>query len=632
MCGIAGRLSWNPPPDPAVTARMIARLRHRGPDGEGMWSDGPISLAHRRLAVLDLTPAGAQPMADASGALHITFNGEIYNFRALRRELEGKGFVFRSGTDTEVILAAWRAWGPEALQRFNGMFAFALWDGESLVLARDRMGEKPLFYYPLSDGGVIFASELKALLADPEVPREIDPAAMSHYLSLNYCLTGTPILRGVRKLAPGCWLRAGQGREAREEEYWNLAAAFQHKRTLPRGGEAAEAEAFNALFEDAVRLRLESDVPLGAFLSGGVDSSSIVAAMGRVGSRGKIHTYSAGFEEKSYSELSHARIMADWLGVDHRERVIVPPTLAEWERAAWFLDEPMADTSIFPMLPLSGLAREGVTVVLSGDGGDELFGGYSTYMADRIHRWTRWIPSLFTRGMERLSWHFLPVSWDRVSLDYQLRQFLAGHAYPFGKAHYSWRRVRDDGEKAALLRPERREAVLAADPYAPFEAFRQQAAGCDELDQAMYMDLKTWLVDDILVKVDRCTMAHGLEARAPFLDHRVVEYAASLPVSLKIRGMTQKYWLKRSQARHLPPHVLARRKEGFNAPASHWLMKYRAELEPMLADPASPLASWVQTEEMARLWREHAERRRDNGLRLLGLVMFHYWGETMLRA
>ncbi|MBF0625672.1 MAG: asparagine synthase (glutamine-hydrolyzing) [Magnetococcales bacterium] len=624
MCGIAGRFSWGRPPDGATIGRMTRRMRHRGPDAEGLFLEGDIGLGHRRLAIIDLREAGNQPMVDHSGRYWIVFNGEIYNFAPIRRTLEDLGHRFLTRTDTEVILESYKRWGTACLERFNGMFAFALWDREarSLFLARDRLGKKPLFYYPLPDGGVVFASELKALIEDPEVPRQVDPVALSHYLSLNYTLTGAAILAGVKKLPPAhclVWRREGG---PVLDRYWDLAEHFRRKNRFASEREAVEA--FNALLEDSVRLRLVSDVPLGGFLSGGIDSSTIIAAMSRLGKPSEVRTFSIGFPERTYCELHEAQSVAAHLGVTFNSRLIDAEFAVNLPALAYQMDEPFADTSIFPMVRLSAFAREQVTVALSGDGADELFAGYTTYTADWIHQRTRRLPGWLIGLLERAVNRLVPVTYDKIGFDYKIRQFLAGHRHSPQRAHYSWRCIFSEPEKQALVRPPWREAVAAADPFIHFERHFREVADCHYLDQAMYVDIKTWLADDILVKVDRTTMAHSLEARAPFLDYRLVEFAAALPVALKMKGLKRKYLLKASQKGCLPERILNRPKEGFNAPIAHWLAETRDRL---FADPtrAALAGEFFVPEEVDRLWREHLAMERDNGLRLLGLVMFHMW-------
>ncbi len=626
MCGICGKLSWTEPPDRGVVERMTAKLAHRGPDAQGFLFRGPIAFGHRRLSVIEPSAASDQPMADVDERCWIIFNGEIYNFREVRRELEGLGARFRTGSDTEVILEAYKRWGIAGLERLNGMFAFALWDepARRLLLARDRLGKKPLFYAPLADGGLVFASELKALVEDPAVPRRIDPEALGHYLSLNYTLTDAAIFSGVRKLPAAHVLAIEAGRPAVPAPYWDLAAHFRDKRRFSSEAEAAEAVA--ELLEDAVRLRLVADVPLGAFLSGGIDSSSIVAAMCRLRPPGENETFSVGFEEPGYSELAEARGVARLLGVEHRDQIVGGAVAEELADIVYAADEPFADSSMIPTYYLARHTRRHVTVALSGDGGDELFAGYPTYLADQAHRFTRRLPGWAVRAAGRGLSALVPASRGKVTFDYGLRRLLAGHRLPAPEAHVFWREIFSREEKAALL-PGMAAELGAVEPFEPVARHYRAVADLDPLDQHLYVDAKTWLVDDILVKVDRCAMAHSLEPRAPLLDHRLVELAASLPSSWKLKGLKTKHVFKQSQARRLPRSVTHRRKAGFNAPVSHWVNGSLAGMvEAELLAPGGAALPF-DARFVRRLLDEHARRRADHGHKLLGLLNLALWAK-----
>lgn len=624
MCGICGVLSWEAPPSERIVRQMNEEIAHRGPDGEGVVALGPIVMGHRRLAVIDLSPAGKQPMSDMSGQYWIVFNGEIYNFLVLREELIQKGAEFHSRSDTEVILEAYKQWGVGCVKRFNGMFAFGLWDAQRrrLFLARDRLGKKPLFYYTFPDGRVSFASELKALCADPEIPRVLNRAALSHYLSLGYTLTAESMIKGVRKLPAAHTLLFEGGKPPREDRYWDLSASFQNKRRFQ--SESVAAEELRDLIDDSVRLRLISDVPLGAFLSGGVDSSSIVASMCQQHDPKDVHSFSVGFREKGYSELDEARRVAEALGVNHRESFVLPDAAELLPRIAYFADEPFADTSMIPMYLLAEFSRKYVTVCLSGDGGDEIFAGYETYSADKIHHLTRWLPGWFTNSIYRTFNRLWPVTHGKVSFDYKMRQFLEGHSYSPSRAHYHWRTIFSEGEKRNLL-PGLDNPIREADPYSYFKGFDQEIPKAHYLDRGMYVDIKTWLVDDILVKVDRSSMAHALEARAPLLDYRVVEFAASLPVELKMKFFKKKYVFKASQHGRVPEFVLRRRKQGFNAPVAHWMMnEMHNQFYGLTLDQQGDGVGFDSTF-VARLWREHVNKVQDHSLKLLALINLQLW-------
>lgn len=624
MCGIAGILDWTSPPDARVAAAMTDALAHRGPDAGHVLTRPAIVLGHRRLAVIDLSEAANQPMADGSGRFWISYNGELYNFREIRRELEAHGARFRTASDTEVVLEAYKRWDTACLERLNGMFAFALWDEvcQRLLLARDRAGEKPLFYRRLADG-VVFASELNALRRHPSVSRKIDPAALGQFLTLNYVLAPDSLIDGVRKLEPAHYVVVERGRASTPVRYWNLAEHFRTKRRFQSDDEAAEA--LRAEVDEAVRLRLVSDVPLGAFLSGGIDSSSIVASMCHLRPAAQNETFSMGFGEDTFDELPWARVAADAVGITRHHAQTVSPDMADAlpliARAA---DEPMADTSIIPTYYLAKFARERVTVCLSGDGGDENLGGYDTYLADRLLHATRLVPRAASRIAAALADRLLPVRFDKVGTPEKLRRFLRGQALPFERAHCGWRTIFTPEERLALVRPEHHAAVLGPDPFEACRRHFAETRGCHYLDQAIYADIKTWMADDILVKVDRMTMTHALESRAPLLDHRLMEFAASLPADMKVRGATTKFLLKRSQKDRLPDPLVFRRKRGFNAPVSHWFNGVLADLGREATAPRA-LGEWFDPGAVARLWDEHRARRRDHGLKLFGLVCLGLW-------
>jgi asparagine synthase (glutamine-hydrolysing) len=628
MCGIAGQLSWSHPPDAEAVAAMTAHLVHRGPDGTGQVERGAVSLGHRRLAIIDLDPASDQPLTDSSGSHWIVFNGEIYNYRELRSRLEREGGRFRSHGDTEVIVEAYRLWGDRFVEELDGMFAFALWDEprQRLLLARDRAGEKPLYFQVVSGSGtapdgLLFASELGALRIHPRAAREIDPTALGQFISLGYSLGERTLIAGIRRLPPAHLMVVERGRPVSSRCYWDLAPRFRTK--IPRTGVAEAAEELGRRIDAAVESRLVADVPLGAFLSGGIDSSTVVEAMRRVRPVPAPRAFSIGFHEDSFDELPAARAVARDLEVDLASRYVGVDAARALEHLVAVQGEPFADTSIVPFYFLARFAREQVTVCLSGDGGDELFAGYPTYRADRLRHRTRWIPGGVTATAGRLFERLGPTTHSKVGFDYKLRQFLSGHRLDARRAHHHWRVLFAPEQKRALLRPQYREAA-ADDGFGVFSAFHDEVEDCHYLDQAMYVDIKTWLVDDILFKVDRATMAHSLEARAPFLDPRVVELAASLPVDWKLRAGASKYLLRRVARDRLPRAVLRRPKRGFNAPVSNWLA---GDLEPFaraaMAD--GPLFDWVERDAVERLWREHRSRDADHGLRLFTLLCLALW-------
>jgi asparagine synthase (glutamine-hydrolysing) len=621
MCGIAGIVDWSGRPAQESVEAMVRNLRHRGPDAQRVAVRGEATLGHARLSIIDVSTDANQPMADADGSLWLIFNGEIYNYLELKDELAAAGYPFRTKSDSEVILAAWRRWGEACFARFNGMFALALWDerARKLVLARDRLGKKPLFYRAQPER-IAFASELPALRCDPATPSAIDPAALRQFVTLGYVLGSHSIVAGVTKLPPAHYMVFESGRAPRLERYWDLAPHFHTKSTWRSEAEACEA--LRELLRDSVRLRLQSDVPLGAFLSGGIDSSLVVATMARAMGLPLINTFSAGFRDPSFNEATQAGRVATHLKVNHHDRLIEEDVIGELPLLMRRAGEPFADTSMLPMFHLAAFARQTVTVSLSGDGADEAFAGYDTYVADKLHTLLSAVPRPMLDMTALAVDRFWPVSHAKVSLDYRVRQFLAGRRLDFAQAHYSWRRLFDDAEARRLVRPEAWAAD--ADPYRRFGDLAGEVRGCHYLDQAAHIDIGTWLVDDILVKVDRATMAHGLEARAPFLDYRLVEFAARLPVAMKLRGFEQKAILKRLFRDMLPANLLPRRKRGFNAPVAGWFAGPGYDAARSFTGTAR-LDEWVDRTEVDRLWSEHRAGRRDNGFRLFALACLGAW-------
>ncbi len=602
---------------------MNDRLQHRGPDAGGSWISDHAALAHRRLSIIDLSPLGRQPMCDIENEVWITFNGEIYNFLELRRELESSGARFRSNSDTEVIIEAYKKWGVAAVARLNGMFAFAIWDTrtETLLLARDRLGKKPLFYYEHPRGGLSFASEVKSLVEDPMIAREYDEIALMQFLRLGYVLSSRSIYKKVKKLAPAHTLALRRNASPRIERYWDLAKHFKTKSRF--SSEHKASERLIELFDDAVRIRLMSDVPLGAFLSGGIDSSAIVASMCTARASSENLTFTAAFQEQSFSELDQARVVSRHLGVSHHERTITPELSEALPRIVYFADEPFADTSMIPMYFLSEFARAKVTVALSGDGADEIFAGYETYTADKLQRLARFLPRGWSRAAASLYQSLAPRNFGKVSTDYKVLHFLKGAENHFMRAHYSWRELMGTSDLERLLRPELRILANEQPPYLDFEQFDQEVAGCAPLDRAMYVDTKTWLADDILVKADRMTMAHSLESRSPFLDYRLVEFAASLPIELKMSGFKKKYLLKQSQRKRLPAETLSRKKSGFNAPIAMWM---EGPLRPFIEElREGPLSEYLDPQAVTTMLTDQLRRRADNSFKLFALINLNLW-------
>jgi asparagine synthase (glutamine-hydrolysing) len=630
MCGIAGEIRWT---QELLTLDWVQtacrRMSHRGPDGDGFYRDDHAALGHRRLSIIDLQ-TGGQPLV-YRGRWWITFNGEIYNYRELRTELSGLGFEFTTQSDTEVILAAFAAWGTNSLERLNGIFAFGIWDAleQRLTLARDPLGVKPLLYHAGPDG-VQFCSELKGLLCHPAVSSEIDPDALQDYLALGYVLAPHTILRGVQKLEPGYFLSVGLDGNVTCAGYWDPALPNTAAERFSSEREAVEE--FAARFDRTTEMQMVSDVPLGAFLSGGIDSSAIVANAVTKNPLA-LNTFSIGFNEASFSELDYAGLAARHLKTDHHELVVEPQNLETLARLVWLYDEPLGDTSLIPTYFVSKLARERVTVALSGDGGDELLAGYDTYLADRYQALYRRVPGWLHNGLIRPGVNLLvPPSDKKVSFNFKVRQFI-DQAYGSPQhAHYGWRMMFSPTERQALTAG---AAGSAADGYDPFDSFSRHyraVQDADWLTQSQYVDVKTWMVDDILVKVDRASMACSLESRVPFLAPDLVAFLMGLPPGLKLHGTQRKYLLKKAMRGRLPDEILYRKKRGFNAPISHWLRgPLGDEVESLFAGAGSGLID-LRHPEVRRLWTEHRAGVNDHGFKLWTLLSFLLWERQVLRG
>lgn len=619
MCGIAGLFHADVPKpvDPARIEAMADTLDHRGPDGSGVWTAPGIGLGHRRLSIIDLD-TGAQPMLSPDRRIAIAYNGETYNFRALRAELEAKGHGFATSSDTEVILAAWRQWGPDCLSRLDGMFAFALYDADadSLLLARDRLGVKPLFYAELSDGAVIFASELKGLLVHPRLRAAVSPQAVEDYLALGYVPDDACIVDGVKKLPAGHFLLIRRRRPVpRPVRWWDVDFSNPSARPL-----AALEEELEERLGEAVRSRMIADVPVGAFLSGGIDSSAVVAFMAEA-SKGAVETCTIGFDRADHDETAYARLVADRFATSHRTRIVDADDFSLIDRLAEAFDEPFADASAIGTYRVSELAREKVKVSLSGDGADELFAGYrrhAFFAAEEQAR--RLLPAAARRGLGALGGIYPKLDWAprflRARTTLQALGRTGGEAYADAVSATSFE-VRSNIYTAEFRRS--LGGHRAEDRYV---AAMRTAPAADPLARALYADLKIWLPGDILTKVDRTSMAVGLEAREPLLDHRLVEFAASLPASARLRRGRGKYLMKRALAGRLPAEILDRRKQGFVTPVGAW---FRGPL----ADAAAAIPhsralaelGWFDGDAIAVIVRDHCAGRAEHGRLLWQLVM-----------
>jgi len=621
VCGISGYAALDPRRtlDPAPLAAMLRCVAHRGPDDEGSFTAPGVVLGHRRLSVIDLA-GGHQPLAGARPETMAVVNGEIYNYRALAAELEDHGHRFRTGSDSEVAAHAYDAWGLGCLERLDGMFALALWDGAArrLVLARDRMGEKPL-YHAVADGMVIFASELSAVLAHPAVPRTLDATALSAYLAHEYVPSPGCIVAGVAKLEPGSALVLEDG-QARIEHWWRLDARTSAQ-VLPYPEAVRE---LRTRLEGAVRSRLVADVPLGVFLSGGIDSSTVAALAARAGA---VDTFSIGFRERSFDESAHARAVAAHIGSRHHERILegaeLPALVPELPE---MLDEPLGDASILPTALLARFARERVTVALGGDGGDELFAGYPMHQARRLAPLFRHVPGPLLAGARRAA-AALPVAHTNFALPFKALTFLAGAGAPPPGDHARWMASFTPEAQAALLTPETLAAAGGgAHAFAAFQRRWRESEGASPLARATHLDATTYLPDDILAKVDRASMRVALEVRAPLLAPPVVELAFGVPDRYRMRRLTGKRMLRDAVADLLPPAILARPKKGFGMPVAAWLNGPLRELvRDTLAPDALRAAGLFEPAVVARMLDDHAARRADLRKPLWTLLVFELW-------
>lgn len=625
MCGIAGFVDlWERgarglDDREAILARMCQIIRHRGPDDQGIMVKRGVALGMRRLSIIDLV-SGHQPISGEDGSVTIVFNGEIYNFQDIKSKLEARGHIFHTHSDTEAIVHAYEEFGPACLEDLRGMFALAIWDDKtrSLFIARDRAGKKPLYYTTTPNGTFVFGSELKALLEHPEVEREINAEALDAYFTLGYVPDPLSIFRNVHKLPPGHYLTLTNG-QVTVKQYWDFD--FQPGKSH---NEDDYLDQLRVLLDESVRLRLISDVPLGAFLSGGIDSSTVVGLMAR--NMGQpVKTFSIGFHEDSYNELKYARLTAKKFGTDHHEFFVTPDICEVVDELAWHFDEPFADSSAIPTYMVSKLARDHVTVVLSGDGGDELFAGYTRYTVERKRGGFARLPKPLREGLMRpLSQRLPHATWGRnylhnVSLD-PISRYL---------------------DSVSVFTSLNRKALYTSDftkklgpgGYAGglFSKLVDNVKSDDPLDRLLYLDSKTYLPGDILTKVDRMSMAVSLEARAPLLDHKLIEFVTRIPSSLKLSGSETKHLLKTAVRDLVPAEILHRPKQGFGVPIQEWInQQLRSRIRDTLSDARTRQRGYVDSRYVDVLLDEHERGRRDHSMGLWSLVMLELWHRQFL--
>ena len=642
MCGIVGiAYTDGRPIEREVLERMTGALVHRGPDDEGIFitrnskletrnSKIHVGLGHRRLSIIDLSKAAHQPMCNEDKTIWLTYNGEIYNFRELKRDLVGKGHVFLSNSDTEVIIHGYEQYGEDIFNKLNGMFAFGLWDDRKqvLYLVRDRYGQKPLYYWH-SARGIVFASELKSLIRHPDLKKEIDIHSLSRYLLYEYVPAPHSIFKGVKKVLPGHFLK-WKGAGLHITSYWQIN--FNGAETI-RALPIREIEnQLIGLLKLSVERRLVSDVPLGVFLSGGIDSSSIVALMTELIPPEQIKTFSIGFKEKSFDESSYARNVARLFGTDHHEQILTPAKMIEILPEVWdFLDEPFADASIIPTYLLSKFTRQFVTVALGGDGGDELFAGYDPFQAHIAARYYKKIPEFIHNNIINPLVQQLPVSTRNMSFDFKLKQFLKGIPYQPAIRNQVWLGSFTKKEQKDVFSPDISHMMNGFDPYGDIHEAREGQEFRDSLDEIIFLYSRFYLSDDILTKVDRASMATSMEVRSPYLDVEFAEFANNLPSRMKLKGLTRKYILKKSLEPKLPKEILNRGKKGFGIPLAKW---FKNELKQTLLDVFShsrlKQEGLFNAETVQTLLNDHFSGEKDNRKQIWTLFMFEMWKERFV--
>ncbi|NLG32164.1 MAG: asparagine synthase (glutamine-hydrolyzing) [Syntrophomonadaceae bacterium] len=623
MCGIVGALDFagRPVTEP-VLRDMLRVLKHRGPDDEDVYVNGPVGLGHCRLSIIDLSAKGRQPMCNEDATIWLSFNGEIYNFREIRKVLEGKGHGFASRSDSEVVIHAYEEWGIDCLHRFNGMFAFALWDSRNrqLWLARDRLGVKPLFYCA-SGSNFVFASEIKAILQYPQIQRSVDHQSLDYFLALNYMPAPFTLFKDIFQLLPGHYIKIDSSGKIEETRYWDLHFQEDQK---PKADEVYR-EQFEALFADAVRSRLVSDVPFGSFLSGGLDSSSVSYYMAQYLNR-SLKTFSVRFDEPSFNEAGYAQIVADMIKSQHYEISLKEEPSDIFPRLVWHGEEPTADSSMLAFYRLSQFARQEIKMALSGDGADEILAGYETYQAYYLWKIYRAIPSAVRQSVINPLVLSRPASFKKVSLDFKLKQFVQGAQGSWEDAHARWRLIFHPELRSRIILPD----TGNGDSDAVLNLYREMFSRCkakNPLNRMLYVDTCFYLPNDMLVKVDRMSMAHGLEVRTPFLDYRLVEFMATVPPSLKLRNLRhKKYLLKLTMKNKLPRRIINRPKKGFNIPNAIWFRnKWREYVLDLLSPESISKLEFLDAGIVGDIVKAHMSGQEDNSHKIWGLLSLVIW-------
>jgi len=621
MCGICGIYNFfqnNSQFLEEQIKKMCQVMTHRGPDDEGYYLDEKIGLGMRRLAIIDLI-TGHQPIHNEDESIWVILNGEIYNFKELREELIRKGHKFYTNSDTETIVHLYEEEGENVANKLNGMFAFAIWDKKNriLLLARDRLGIKPLHFFQ-KNNIFIFASEIKSILVTDYYKKEIDFDALSKYFSFEYIPAPQTIFKDIKKLLPGHLIVINNDK-IKIKKYWDVRYEYEIK------DENYYTEQIYERLREAVKKRLISDVPLGVFLSGGIDSSTVTYLMSQV-SNSQIRTFSIGFEEQSFNELEYARIMAKYVRSEHKEFVVKSKMVKELVPILMkYLDEPLADASIIPTYIISKLAREFVTVALAGDGGDELFAGYDTYKAYQIARFYRKVPKFIRNYIIKNLVNILPASSKRLSFEFKAKKFISGIDYPPEISNYIWWGAYNPSEKDKLFSDDFK-SLIKEDPYSPVFFHLKNYKPENMLDRLGYLDIKLYLQDDLLVKVDRMSMANSLEIRVPFLDHNFVEFVTSIPYNLKLKGLKTKYILKKTMEAHLPRKVLYRKKIGFDIPLGVWIRKELKDFTlEILSKENLNRHGFFNYSYIEKILKEHFSGKHNHRQLLWPLIIFQFW-------
>ena len=616
MCGICG-FNWQ---NKDLVAAMAETIRHRGPDQSGIYCDADVSLGHRRLSIIDLSEQGRQPMSNEDGSIQVVFNGEIYNFQEIKTELEKKGHTFRSHSDTEVIVHAYEEYGLDAVHKFRGMFGIALWDRKlkRLWLVRDRIGIKPIYYY-FKDGKFVFGSEIKAILRDPLIHREVNHQALYEYLGFEFVPAPNTMFKNIYKLPAGHYMTVQNGR-IDIKEYWDLKFPAPSENPMPV---PEIIEHIRGLLDESVKLRLISDVPLGAFLSGGLDSSTIVAMMRRH-IPGRLRTFTIGYHDKTFSELDYARIVADHFGTDHQVLMIDEMDQASIEKSLWHLDEPMTDLSSIPLMFICQKAREHVTVCLSGEGGDEVFAGYDRFKASRIYQYYRLIPSVIRREVIARLAARLPDQPQKKGPINMLKRYIEGASLPEDGQHLRWQYFSNQ-ELDARLYNDSFKKLIEADRFSRIRGYNAKCTAHDRLNRELYLDTRFMMTDSVLMKVDKMSMASALEIRVPLIDHKLVEFMASVHGNLKLKGLETKHIFRKALEGILPEKIIYRGKQGYSLPIKNLLRDQLKEYMIGLLNESPIIRENMDGAYIRRLIDEHLGLKHNHNHVLWGLMNVAIW-------